>query len=161
MPLRWKRPMAADRPRAAAGAILVAALLIAGATLAHRGHAVWTDIAWNGDYFEVTHRMHLADAISVNRFVGGTAAIEELRSLARVALYVEERFLLVAGSDTVTLQTLGAEIEDDFLFVYQEWHAPLPEAFPEIENRILLDVEPGAQAFIYIAGPGIDEERQR
>ena len=119
--------------------------------------------------------MHLADAIAVNRYMGGTLAIEEMRSLALVALYVDERFELlpavseagdseagIRGSGSaITLETIGAEIEDDFLLVYQEWVTTLPARFPVIDNFILLDVEPEAQAFIKIKAPGLDEERER
>lgn len=140
------------------GAALLCVVVTASA---HRGHAVWTDITWAGEGFEIVHRMHLADAITINRFMGGREAIEELRSLALVALYVEERFQLVGGGDVMRLQTLGAEIEDDFLFVYQEWTTKLPEQFPEIDNRLLLDVEPGSQALMKILGPGLNEERER
>jgi len=148
------------------GTILVVTFALTGASaVAHRGHAVWTDINWTGDRFEVTHRMHLADAIAVNRVAGGDDDIEALGSLARVALYVEERFTLLNTGGTTALEiqltTIGAEIEDDFVFVYQEWETSLPAVFPQIDNRILLDVEPDAQAFIHISGPGIDEERER
>ena len=131
---------------------------------AHRGHAVWTDIVWSGESFEIVHRMHLADAIVVNRYMGGTQPIEELRSLALVALYVDERFALLSSqgqSTAIELETIGAEIEDDFLLVYQEWTTPLPDRFPVIDNFILLDVEPEAQAFIKIKAPGLNEERER
>lgn len=138
-------------------------LLVSGFVSAHRGHAVWTDITWAGDRFEIVHRMHLADAISVNRFMGGRDAIEAPRSLARVALYVEERFHLPAesGVERPRFATIGAEIEDDFIFVYQEWITDLPERFPALANRVLLDIEPEAQAFLRIQGPGLAEERQR
>lgn len=142
--------------------------LCAAVALAHRGHAVWTDIVWNGEGFEITHRIHLADAIAANRLMGGGDAIEASRSLARVALYVEERFLILAArgtppgsAETPKLHTLGAEIEDDFLFVYQQWQGPLPARFPPIDNSVLLDLEPGAQAFMRITGPGINEQRER
>lgn len=144
-------------------------LLLAVESPAHRGHAVWTDITWVGDRFEIVHRMHLADAITVNRFMGGRDAIEAPRSLARVALYVEERFKLTAPNEATDgeetdedrLDTIGAEIEDDFMFVYQEWVTRLPQRFPALENTVLLDVEPDAQAFVRILGPELDEERER
>ncbi len=143
-------------------------VLAAAPGSAHRGHAVWTDITWVGDRFEIVHRMHLADAISANRFMGGREVIEAPRSLARVALYVEERFQVLvgpaaaegSGSPELLLETIGAEIEDDFIFVYQEWVTELPERFPAVDNSVLLDIEPEAQAFLRIAGPGITEERE-
>ncbi|MFT7289112.1 MAG: hypothetical protein ACI87W_003239 [Halieaceae bacterium] len=105
--------------------------------------------------------MHLADAITVKRFVGGSLPIEDMHSLALVALYVEERFSIIAPGAQAAVQTIGAEIEDDFLFVYQEWETTLPGVFPAVENRLRLDVEPQAQAFIKILGPGLNEERKR
>ncbi|MDP5052591.1 MAG: hypothetical protein NWP69_02265 [Congregibacter sp.] len=143
-------------------ALTILSVALPGA--AHRGHAVWTDIGWADDRFEIVHRMHLADAIVVNRYMGGTQPIEEMRSLALVALYVEERFTLLgttANGEAVALQTIGAEIEDDFILVYQEWATALPTQFPVVDNAVLLDVEPGSQAFIKIKGPGLDEERER
>lgn len=148
-------------------------LLASAGVQAHRGHAVWTDIRWTGDGFELLHRMHLADAITVNRFMGNTLPIEDMRSLAFVALYVEERFRLLPGDATAldedaapeaaapVLETIGAEIEDDFILVYQEWKTRLPTRFPRVDNRVLLDIEPYAQAFIKIDAPGISEERER
>lgn len=136
-------------------------LLSPTTAVSHRGHAVWTDITWAGEGFEITHRMHLADAIAVSRHLGFGGAMEGRRSMASVALYVAERFLILTADQPEVLTTLGAEIEDDFLFIYQEWSTTLPERFPAIENRILLDVEPDAQAFIKIIGPGLNEERER
>jgi hypothetical protein len=163
---RSKPPVAATRRlclRDQTGLALwaLALFLFASAAGAHRGHAVWTDITWAGDRFEIVHRMHLADAISVNRFEGGSEAIEEPRSLARVALYVEARFRIGGADATAAIETIGAEIEDDFIFIYQEYATDLPERFPPVENTVLLDIEPGAQAFIRIEGPGISEEREQ
>lgn len=147
--------------------LALAVLLAAAGAHAHRGHAVWTDIHWVGDRFELVHRMHLADAIAVNRYMGNRQAIEDMRSLAVVALYVEERFKLLPGAATPAadeqrvLETIGAEIEDDFILVYQEWRTRLPTRFPRVDNRLLLDIEPEAQAFIKIDAPGISEERER
>lgn len=151
----------APRTRGIPGLLVALALLLVLPGEAHRGHAVWTDITWTGNGFEIVHRVHLADAITINRHVGGMAAIEELASLARVALYVEDRFSVLHKGGPVPVTTIGAEIEDDFMLVYQEWSTALPEEFPEIDNQLLLDVEPDAQAFIRIEGPGIDEERVR
>jgi hypothetical protein len=143
------------------GLLFGAGLLLAALPVsAHRGHGVWTDIVWNGSGFEITHRLHLADAVNIQRSLGGRGDIDTPRGLALLALYVEERFLLLVDSRTITPQTLGAEIDDDFLFVYQEWMTELPQHFPRVANRLLIDVEPGAQQFIRISGPGVDEERR-
>jgi hypothetical protein len=158
-PLRSHLPLAAAL---ALTALLLTSTLVANPALAHRGHAVWTDIVWAQDHFEIVHRMHLSDAITVSRYMGGALPIDDMRSLALVALYIEERFVLRDSAGPVSLETIGAETEDDFIFVYQEW-APdsLPVEFPRIDNQVLLDVEPESQAFVKIKAPGLNEERER
>lgn len=129
---------------------------------AHRGSAVWTEIIWRDNHFQITHRLHTADALHINRYMGGSGELNALEDLARLALYVDLRFSL---SEQLTLQsplvTLGAELEDDFAFIYQEWHpAVLPEQFPELAHTLLIDLVPQAQRFIRIETPqGIEERR--
>ena len=43
---------------------------------------------------------------------------------------------------------VGAEIEDDFLLVYQEWVTDRPDTLPVIENRALLELEPEAEHWL-------------
>ncbi len=77
--------------------------------------------------------------------------------------WAEDRFSLARAEDEerAVFETIGAEIVDGFVYVYQEWSTPLPAEFSDIDNRVLLDVDPGSQAFIRIKGPGLDEERVR
>lgn len=145
-----------------AWSLLLLALLSTPSVWAHRGHGVWTDIVWANDRFEITHRLHAADALTITRSTGSSATIDAPEELARLALYVEERFSIEPhGGPPSSMITIGAETEDDFVFVYQEWLVDVvPEAFPVIRNEILVDVEPGAQRFIRIVTPGGVEERR-
>lgn len=151
-----------------AGLFIVLVASIVSAAWAHRGHAVWTDVSWNGTAFEITHRLHVADALTVHRSLRLSNALDAPESLAALALYAERRFQPALNQGTgqgvpshgySAMNTLGAEIEDDFLLIYQEWPIPLSGAFPDINNTILTDVEHGVQHFMRITGPGIDEER--
>ena len=65
-------------------------------------------------------------------------------------------------SEQSNLITLGAELDDDFAFIYQEWHPEaLPETFPAINNGLLIDLIPEAQQFTRIETPKGIEERRR
>lgn len=129
---------------------------------AHRGSAVWTDIVWQDDHFQITHRLHAADALLANRAMGGNGELDTLEQLARLALYVEAHFSLssTAGNQS-SVVTLGAELEDDFAFVYQEWFpVKQPNPFPEITNNLLTDLVSNPQRFVRIETPkGIEERR--
>jgi len=147
------------------GAICWLAVTVCWWTLgayAHRGSAVWTDIVWQGNHFQITHRLHAADALRVNRFMGGGGELDTLEDLARLALYVDQRFTLsVSDGTSSAIVTLGAELEDDFAFIYQEWYpAAKPTAFPPIVNDLLIDLVSDAQRFVRIeTSQGIEERR--
>jgi len=145
-----------------AGTLLLWLSLTAAHSWAHRGHGVWTDIVWSQDRFEITHRLHAADAITITRRTGSHLGIDTPEGLARLALYVEERFAIAGGDDPQpAVITLGAEVEDDFVYVYQEWPVELgAKAFPIIQNDILIDLEPRAQRFVRIITQESIEERR-
>jgi len=79
-----------------------------------------------------------------------------------LALYVDQRFTLsVSDGTSSAIVTLGAELEDDFAFIYQEWYpAAKPTAFPPIVNDLLIDLVSDAQRFVRIeTSQGIEERR--
>ena len=136
-------------------------LSVSSLACAHRGHGSWTEMDWVNDRFEITHQIHLADAIRLLEAMEVEAPIDSMEALALLALYVEARFSMHNdGGTPVVLETLGAEIDDDFLYVFQEWVTPLPATMPTITSEVLLDIEPSAQAFIHVEAPGITETFQ-
>lgn len=139
--------------------MLVTALLATGA-VAHRGHGMWSEVSWAGNGFEIIHRIHLSDALRVLEEINNTATIESMEGLALLALYVESNFTVHFAGSEVALTTLGAEIDDDFLYVFQEWLTPLPNQVPEFTSHVLLDIEPSAQAYVHYEAPGINKTLQ-
>ena len=139
---------------------LVMGLLVALDVSAHRGHGMWTEVAWAGNGFEIIHRIHLSDALRVLETMETEASVESMEGLALLALYVEANFSVSSQSGRATLSTLGAEIDDDFLYVFQEWLTPLPEQTPVFTSSVLLDIEPGAHAYVNYQAPGINETLQ-
>lgn len=130
--------------------------------LAHRGSAVWTDIVWQDKHFQITHRLHAADALLASRAMGGRGELDTLEELARVTLYVETHFLLSGTTvNQGVLTTLGAELEGDFVFVYQEWFpVEQTQTLPNIVNTLLSDLVADAQRFVRIeTSQGVEERR--
>lgn len=122
---------------------------------AHRGHGCWTDVVWAEDRFEITHRIHLADVIRLMEKLDRDSALNSPESLARLSLYVEGNFG-VSGMQQGTWETLGAEIDDDFLYVYQEWATDLPSEAPSFYSSILEDIEAGTHTYIHLVAPGLN-----
>lgn len=141
-------------------ALSIVLISVSSLAFAHRGHGSWTEMDWVNDRFEITHQIHLADAIRLLEAMRVEAPIDSMEALALLALYVEARFAMHRDGAPVLLDTLGAEIDDDFLYVFQEWVTPLPETMPTITSEVLLDIEPSAQAFIHVEAPGMTETFQ-
>ena len=104
--------------------------VMAGATafaavpaLAHRLARTETDVRIAEDgTVGVTHVYHLQDAQSALFEAGLIDApdLGSLRAQARLALYTEEHFALLVDGRPSPLSIVGAEIEGDSVFVYQE-----------------------------------------
>ncbi len=61
---------------------------------------------------------------------------------AELLLYVEQRFKLRINDQLVTLTPVGAEIDGDYLYVYQELVMRNPPMTLAVENRLLHDFFP-------------------
>lgn len=148
--------------------LLIAALLVACAvaaavpTDAHRLRAAITTVLFNdrSGRIEVMHRFYLHDAEhALTELMGrGADLFDSVEDRQRFAVYVHERFTLGVLDDTGTapgseepeqgarmlaLQLVGAEIEDDSLWVYEAIAVPdLPMSGLQVSHRALQDIWP-------------------
>ena len=137
--------MRANTAIAATSALCVAAL-----AFAHRmpGSISTVKRSASGDVIEIIHRLHSHDAeLGVAAVLGkGNISLEDLVGRAQLALYVEERFRIadfVDGrvGDRLALELIGAELDGEFVLVYQEFAGDLPVQLA-IRDDILRDVFP-------------------
>jgi hypothetical protein len=138
------------------------ALFVAVVADAHRmpGSISTVKRSASGESIEIIHRLHAHDAElglatvqSDSRF-----SLETLVSRAQLALYVEERFTLAGYADgkpgdKLALELLGAELDGEFVLVYQEYAGELPAALA-MRNDILRDVFPEQINHINVASGG-------
>lgn len=123
---------------------LTLALLLLGVSVAwaHRAPGSTTRIEWNAreGLTQITHRLHVHDAAIGVAAVAGVSRLDltTLEGAALGALYVEERFAIEMDGRPVPLQTLGAELVDDYFLVYQETQWALSGAL-RVANGILRD----------------------
>lgn len=154
----------AARAAAAARSAIAVLLLIAVGTLAlalvpsaaraHRAPGTTSVIDWNprSGHTEVEHRLHVHDALTGIPALIGSDRLDPtmLADLARIALYVEQRFAVQMNDDPVPLITLGAELLDDYVLIYQEWRGRLPpDARVSVRSDILRDAFPGQINVVY------------
>lgn len=112
---------------------------------AHRAKAALTVVRWNasGKELEVEHKLHAHDAeVALSQQAGiATPDLSRLEDQAKLALYVEARFSLTPpGGQPLPLKLLGAELQGDHIFIYQELVLQAPPKGLVVENRILRDV---------------------
>lgn len=133
--------------------VLCLLLAVAWPSAAHRMPGSLTTVEYNPatDRVEIVHRLHAHDAeLGVGTLLDEPDfSFDDLEDRATLALYVEKRFALAAwaggeGGEQITLSLVGAELEGDWIFVYQEYAEALPAEFA-VRDDILRDVFP-AQA---------------
>lgn len=124
---------------------------------AHRDHGIWTEILWTNNHFEITHQIHLADALTLLDALDASASLESLKGQALIALHLEETFSLKSEGAEGSTKTIGAEIDDDFLFIYQEWYGQKPLVKPRFSLTALNLIYGATRATIHYQ---IDERNE-
>lgn len=109
---------------------------------------------------EIIHRLHNHDAeLGIITLLGDrTFTLETLVGRAQLALYVEDRFAIAGIVDgnpgvPLALDLVGAELDGEFVLVYQEYHGQLP-AIVAVRDDILRDVFPDQVNHVNIAVGG-------
>jgi len=148
-----------DRGPRSGAIVLLTTLLAMPASWGHRDHGVWTEVIWAEDRFEITHHLHRQDAQAVLSSRAPSVLLDSPEGLARVALYVEQRFTVVPQDEPAVLEMIGAEVEDDFLYVYQEWRVEAPTAPTAFRSQLLTDVLSDARTWVRFEAPGVNETR--
>lgn len=149
--------------------VALAGLLAAAGALAHRLPESLTSIGWNPDTerTEIVHRLHGHDAeLAVSRALGEPGLrLAEMEGRAKLALYVERRFViapLVEGQpgEPLALELVGVELDGQWVLVYQEYpgrlHQPLAlrddilrDAFADQVNQVNLALADGLHTLYF------------
>jgi hypothetical protein len=110
----------------------IVALSILGATItfnwqeasAHRTSSSLTTMVWidTEQSFEITHRLHLHDVQQALRNViaDPSTTIFDVKGQAELILYMDETFTAASTGGPIALEPIGAEVEGDYVYVYQE-----------------------------------------
>jgi hypothetical protein len=143
-------------------ATLACTLLGFGPASAHRMPGSLSTIKTNptSGSIEIIHRLHNHDAeLGMITLLGDrTITLDTLVGRAQLALYVEDRFAIAGVEDgspgaPLLLDLVGAELDGEFVLVYQEYHGQLP-AIVAVRDDILRDVFPDQVNHVNIAVGG-------
>jgi hypothetical protein len=109
---------------------------------------------------EIIHRLHNHDAELgvIAALHDNSVTLDKLIGRAQLALYVEERFIVASVSETgvgapLDLELIGAELDGEFILVYQEFNGELPSQIA-VRDDILRDVFPDQVNQVNIATGG-------
>ncbi len=97
-------------------------LVLAMPAHGHRANFSLTDLCWWPDrrVLEVTHSIHLDDAMVLLASLGAPDGSLAPEIQARLMLYLGRHFVLTAGERALTLQPIGVRIDGEYLWLYQE-----------------------------------------
>lgn len=111
---------------------------------------------------EIIHRLHNHDAEEglAKILADRSVTLDALENRAELALYVEEQFIIAVYTNgkigaPLQLELIGAELDGEFVLIYQELREALPAAIA-VRNGILRDVFPAQVNHVNVAlGAGV------
>ncbi len=114
---------------------------------AHKLHYSLTELFWRQDQttLEIVHSFHLDDAMTLLTDVDNPSGELPAATQARLLLYAEQHFKLSQAGRRLTLEPVGAQIDGNYLWIYQEHlmpHLPTPL---RVECTLMHDVSPRHQ----------------
>jgi hypothetical protein len=121
-----------------AGALAIAA---SAPAYAHRLARTETEVRISPDgTVSVIHVYHLQDAQSALFHAGliDQPDLSSLRARAKLALYTEQRFAIAASDINAELEIIGADIEGDSVYIYQE--GQIGDGPLSVDARMLRDL---------------------
>jgi hypothetical protein len=134
-------------------------IFVTAFAFAHRMPGSLSTIKTNAStgIIEIIHRLHIHDAELGMVVLTGERqlTLDQLSGRARLALYVEEQFIIAPVVDgkigpRLPLELIGAELDGDFVLVYQQYAGKLPAEIA-VSDTILSDVFPGQINHVNVA----------
>lgn len=118
-----------NRPAIKALLLAAGALAVAAAAHGHQMRAAISTVLFNprSGNIEVMHRFYSHDAEHALQLLTNSPAdlLDEPRDRLKFAVYVHDRFALTGhGAELEPLTLVGAEIDGDYLWVYQRTPTP-------------------------------------
>lgn len=155
--------------RAAGAVCLLAGLCLSMSASAHRLPMGMTTVTYNPvtDSVEIVHRLHRHDAEQAMVEVMAESGVDllQLTVQARLALYTESHFQIATVVDgevgtPLPLQLLGAEMDGDYVLIYQELPERLPpeiavrddvlrDLFPDQVNQVNITTTSGIKTLVF------------
>ena len=152
-------------------ALLCLSLMLAAPAFADRQRLSVSTVEWDAPArtLGITHRIHVHDAEQALLREGLLEGpdLYRLENRARFALYVSRQFRLAGAEADIALESLGAEIEGNYIWVYQQAEltkAPdklyvdckiLRDVFSDQSNHVNVIVSDDVQTLTFTKGDGI------
>ena len=132
---------------------LLIVCLFSSPALADVERVVVSEILWRQGGFDITHRLELDDAKALLAAMEVKDSIESAKGLTLVALHVERKFQIVDLARPAKLQTLSAEIDDNYFYVSQLWPTTLPEGVPQVYSEVLQVISDNVESLVIYDAP--------
>ena len=136
---------------------LIALVLLSAHANGHRQHESWITLSQpsRGAPIEIIHRAHLGDIVTLlDHWSLPDQSLDNLETLARLTLYAADRLTVThADGGRISVEPIGAEIQDDYLFIYMTIASDLAPGPIGCTSEFLQDVLPDQVNLIEIDLP--------
>ncbi|MEM7099424.1 MAG: DUF6702 family protein [Pseudomonadota bacterium] len=124
--------------------VVIVLSVLAKPCFAHTLAQTTTQMIWQPDtkLLQVTHALHLDDVLVLMADLGNPEGEMTVEMQAKLMYYLESKFQVKVGDELLTLEPLGAQLDGDFLWLYQEVELTTPEPGISVDIRLLHEYYP-------------------
>ncbi len=148
------RSKSSNAPRLGVMYVLLAQLFVMAGAQATESLTQVTKLSTR---YDIQHYIKVADAEELLARMGAAGSIATTEGLTLLAKYVEANFQATGEFGAMRIETLSAEVDDQFVYIEQMTSPTVSGVLPqrlELESRLLQDLDNQAVSYIELqAGP--------
>lgn len=139
--------------------LLLTSLLLAGMAVHASGSGApgtLAQVIWQDGRYDIQHYLRVEDASAILERINPEVELASSEGLTLLAIYVEGNFSAQNNGDTIAVETISAEVDDDFVYIYQSAALEGTPADPDdlmVRSDLLQDVNPAARTLVEITTP--------
>jgi len=139
--------------------LLLISLLLTGAAVRAAGTDVpgtLAQVIWQDGRYDIQHYLRVEDANAILERINPDVDLASTEGLTLLAVYIEGNFSAQSNGDAIAVETISAEVDDDFVYIYQSAALEGTPADPDdlvVRSELLQDVYPAARTLVEITTP--------
>ena len=113
-------------------------------------------VIWQDGRYDIQHYLRVEDAEALLARIDENAELATTEGLTLLTAYIEANFAASVDGEAVDIESISAEVDDEFVYLYQTATLTTSSSNPKaltVSSHMLQDLDPAAQTLVEITTP--------